>query len=1101
VLAGQSARDIFEAVAGALGQMGKTTGETDSALKSLTAMVNTGTVSMDALKTQFGAALPTALQATADQLGITRDELAKLIASGKALTVEVLPALAEGLTKATQNNGEITGLTQAWNLLTSAARLSVEAIVEIPGVMSAAGAAMAGIRAVVSGVGLAAAATSEALTLAGQSIAALAAVASSPLKIKDALADLSQKSGEAGQRIDHLAERLGLAKPPADDLAGAHSKLVAELDKGVTATTGLAGEQKKLVAELDKGVTATTGLAGEQKKLVAELDKGGTATTGMAGEQKKLVAELDKGGTATTGLAGEQKKLVAELDKGGTASAKAQESTAALVVHTDLANTAFKNLTDAVRATNDIQKTHDQTAISAIGISGQQKDALEAEATAADHAADSAQELVRIKSASLDVAQRYLDGLRQEVAGIASVGDKMRERIRLAEEDVGKKQLEVSATKAFAEAQDLVAEKTRISAETLKDNSKRVGELRSAYDAAEQALKNANKLHDDGKISNEAYAEAVKKQRDALALYKDSLGDTVANLKLKEEADKRQSSLTEKAIIADIAAAKAGQDIARAKGDETEAIRLGIEIKEREADQSHALAEGKKKEFDNARASADARIAEIKASGDMTAALRAEIQALNDGVAAKKIDADISEQSARQASAQVDIAKNQADAAKAQADALKSLAGSSDQAKRGLNSVSVETAGLAQELGLSGKGVEDFSRKFSEVLEPAIRATMSQFNGIAPSADRYIEAFSGAFNAASDAAKQYAGSLDYVSGLTERLQQASSGAGGELSALADQADRAKGGVSGLGDEEMGPLRDALADARRQLESLKDSARSTLSSLQQELAQMSGNYVKAEELRLASRKADLESQLAIARAQNNVAAESMLSEAIATLDQIATRKIAQARQQETDALAQTSQSSSQASAAAGQLATASVNAGAAASQMAAATAANQAANQAATAANQAANQAAHSQLATATQAAHTAASALGSVASASVTLGGAAQQLENAASMLSSTARSSANSAAQPALGVRSTPRDSSSGSERPSGETGRGETGRGETPSGDPSPSSGNSPAPAQNYTTHINIAGVLDLNDRATLESLTRKLSPILSDLMRKSA
>jgi chemotaxis protein histidine kinase CheA len=319
--------------------------------------------------------------------------------------------------------------------------------------------------------------------------------------------------------------------------------------------------------------------------------------------------------------------------------------------------------------------------------------------------------------------------------------------------------------------------------------------------------------------------------------------------------------------------------------------------------------------------------------------------------------------------------------------------------------------------------------------------------------------------------------------------------------LADQADRAKGGVSGLGDEEMGPLRDALADARRQLESLKDSARSTLSSLQQELAQMSGNYVKAEELRLASRKADLESQLAIARAQNNVAAESMLSEAIATLDQIATRKIAQARQQETDALAQTSQSSSQASAAAGQLATASVNAGAAASQMAAATAANQAANQAATAANQAANQAAHSQLATATQAAHTAASALGSVASASVTLGGAAQQLENAASMLSSTARSSANSAAQPALGVRSTPRDSSSGSERPSGETGRGETGRGETPSGDPSPSSGNSPAPAQNYTTHINIAGVLDLNDRATLESLTRKLSPILSDLMRKSA
>ena len=309
------------------------------------------------------------------------------------------------------------------------------------------------------------------------------------------------------------------------------------------------------------------------------------------------------------------------------------------------------------------------------------------------------------------------------------------------------------------------------------------------------------------------------------------------------------------------------------------------------------------------------------------------------------------------------------------------------------------------------------------------------------------------------------------------------------------------------------LRSAIAAAHQQMESLKDSADSTLSSLQQELAQMNGNYVKAEELRIASRKADLESQLAIARAQNNAAAESMLSQAIATLDQIASIKIAQARQQETDALAKTSQSSSQAASAAGQLGSAAQAASGAAHSVTLAAEQMATATQqttAATRANQAANQAASTQLTTATQAASTAAQALGSVTTASVSMGGAAQQLEQAASLLSSSV--SASNAASASPGSSSVRQDSSAGGERRTGEGGSGEvssreTGRsppenspGNTDNSSYSGNSGNSPSPTAHYTTNINIAGVLDLNDRATLESLTRKLSPIMADLMRKS-
>jgi hypothetical protein len=468
---------------------------------------------------------------------------------------------------------------------------------------------------------------SEGFYFLGEAIGTLIKVATTPLKLNDALADLSQKGTEAMARLGALSEKMGLAKPPADALTEAH------------------------------------------KKLGTELDKGGIATASLAGEQKKQ----------------------------DVSAQKSKESTAVLVVHTDQANISFKNLTDAIRVTNDIQKTHDQTAISAIALAGQQKDVLQAEATAAGHAADSAQELLNVKSASLAVAQRYLDGLQQEVVGITHVGDKMRERIKLVTEDVDKKTLEVSASKAFVDAQDLAAEKTHLATETLKDNSTRVYELRTATQEATKALANANKLHDAGKISNEAYAEAVKKQRDALALYKDALSDTVTALKLKEEAEKRHTDLASKSIQVEIDIAQSAQDAAKARGDETEVIKQGLSIKNLEATQAKAVAEGKDKEAQAAQASGEARIAEIKASGDLTVEMKAEIAQIEDLIQSKQLEADSSEQSSRQAGIAVDAARALADAEKEQADALKSLADSSDQAKRGLNQIATRRIARARQ--------------------------------------------------------------------------------------------------------------------------------------------------------------------------------------------------------------------------------------------------------------------------------------------------------------------------------------------------------------------------------------------------------------------
>ena len=997
VLAGQQARDIFEAVSGAMSQMGKSSAETNAVLNALTAMVNTGVVSMDALKTQLGTALPGALKIAADSLGITQGELVKLVESGKMLTVDLLPALAVGLKNAFKTDGEVGGLAAEWNRLTNTVKLSVEAISQAPAVMNSVGMAMTGLRLILARSAVIVSTLAEGITYLGQTIGTLAAVAATPLKLNDALADLSKKGIEAQQRIYALAVALGLAKPSTDALADAHNKLGAELNKGGTATAALTDEQKKQAA----------------------------------------------------------------------ASAQAKESTAALTVHTEQANASFKNLTDAIRATTDIQKQHDQTAISAIAIAGQQKDVLQAEATAAGHAAESAQTLVNVKSASLAVAQRYLEGLQQEVIGLKEVDTKVQERIKLATEDVEKKQLEVGAAQAFAEAQALTAEKTTLATETLKDNSKRVGELRNAYNEATQALEIATQQHNAGKISNEAYAESVKNQRDALALYKDALNDAVTALKLKEEAEKRHIDLTVQGIGVQIESAKASQTVAKARGDETEAVKQGLLIKSLEADQAKAVAVGKDKEAKSFEETGNARIAEIKATGELTTEMKAEISAINDEIAAKKLEAQASKEAARAKKAESEAASSAARKAAEEGASAAQNADGWSQEEVAAHNKAVDALIAQQQAEYNLWNQKEIARVKSE-----------QFQAVLKSLSQTTKEGTLSLSAAIDAAETYSHTLDSLD--KQKLDQ---------------------------------LNSAIASAKQQMESLKDSADSTLSSLQQELAQINGNYVKAEELRIASRKADLESQLAIARAQNNAAAENMLSQAIATLDQIASIKIAQARQQETDALAKTSQSSSQAASAAGQLGSAAQAASGAAQSVTLAAEQMATATQqttTATRANQAANQAASTQLTTATQAASTAAQALGSVTTASVSMGGAAQQLEQAASLLSSSV--SASNAASASPGSSSVRQDSSAGGERRTGEGGSGEvssreTGRsppenspGNTDNSSYSGNSGNSPSPTANYTTNINIAGVLDLNDRATLESLTRKLSPIMADLMRKS-
>lgn len=116
-LEGAGTRQIFEAVAGSMAKLGKSSADTEGALQAVAQMMSNGKVSMEEWRQQLGERLPGAMQATADAAGITVEQLNKMIADGKVLSTDILPLLAAGLEKVYGTASKAEGSVAAWNRL------------------------------------------------------------------------------------------------------------------------------------------------------------------------------------------------------------------------------------------------------------------------------------------------------------------------------------------------------------------------------------------------------------------------------------------------------------------------------------------------------------------------------------------------------------------------------------------------------------------------------------------------------------------------------------------------------------------------------------------------------------------------------------------------------------------------------------------------------------------------------------------------------------------------------------------------------------------------------------------------------------------------
>ena len=116
----QQQKDLFGAVAKAGQALGLSNDEISGSLLALQQVASKGTVSMEELRGQLGERLPIALAATAKGLGISQQELIKLVESGRLTSSEFFPAITKGLNDLTAGAGGVPTAAQNFAKLQNA---------------------------------------------------------------------------------------------------------------------------------------------------------------------------------------------------------------------------------------------------------------------------------------------------------------------------------------------------------------------------------------------------------------------------------------------------------------------------------------------------------------------------------------------------------------------------------------------------------------------------------------------------------------------------------------------------------------------------------------------------------------------------------------------------------------------------------------------------------------------------------------------------------------------------------------------------------------------------------------------------------------------
>lgn len=407
-LEGEGTRRIFEAVAGSMSKLGKSSADTEGALQAVSQMMGKGTVSMEEMRQQLAERLPGAMQATADALGITVGELTEMISTGSVLAEDLLPKLAQGLEKMYGTSGQAEGTVSAWNRLKNAVAETFQFVGQ-SGVMTA-------LAAILGQVAIAVRGLTGAFDLLGKIIGiTLGALAtfdfSNPIQ---SLKNWKAAVQDAGAEIQSKMDKAAVS---TDGAAAAQNKLAAQTGQAAAAAQNSEASWLTVVNAFGKVAIAATTATEQAVKSAAAREEEGKAALSLA---NLLGTETDKraAGLAVATQNAEALQTLANARQHEASVAKAQVEAFAAVVAAEGAvseqkRKAIQESTDKATA---LQSEADKAAAAALG-ANQHAAALQTESAAL---ADNSLRLGELKSAAEQAAAAVEQLKAARAAGTAT---------------------------------------------------------------------------------------------------------------------------------------------------------------------------------------------------------------------------------------------------------------------------------------------------------------------------------------------------------------------------------------------------------------------------------------------------------------------------------------------------------------------------------------------------------------------------------------------------------------------------------------------------------------------------------------------------------
>ncbi len=275
-LAGAQTQEIFTAVSRAATTLGLSSAEADGALLAISQMMSKGTVQAEELRGQLGERLPGAFQVAVRAMGVSTQELGKMLEAGQVIADDFLPKFAKELMKMGESAEagartaarELQRMKNAWSEFTQAVADS-GAAQAIGGILGRFASAFANIAEQIR------IAKAEGKGFFGQMGAAIDAPfgGTAQQRLNSATRDFNNASGpfanldrmDAQSRIDRAARELSILnadKGYADETSRGRFGEIA------TASAKAAGEVSKLTGELTK---LRTEMSGQDKDFQAHL--------------------------------------------------------------------------------------------------------------------------------------------------------------------------------------------------------------------------------------------------------------------------------------------------------------------------------------------------------------------------------------------------------------------------------------------------------------------------------------------------------------------------------------------------------------------------------------------------------------------------------------------------------------------------------------------------------------------------------------------------------------------------------------------------------------------------------------------------------------